>query len=220
MPDNKSPETTIRIECKSLREILSYLKLSVPWLSNQFEQVSGRSLSPHQIARVGEVMQTVGQELKSFKSELSELYVKTPDFQKFFEQILSQIADERSDEKRNIYRCFLADAIKSPCDPFETQIRLLQIMRELRMDQMRLLAALASPANAAAYHVATPLQTIEKRLPDLHRDRIEGLLTQMNESGLIRLDNWKTARTGGRGEKLSEILTPLGQRLLRFAQKA
>jgi hypothetical protein len=194
-------------------DIAEHIAKTVPWLAAPVKNALNRQWNDREFARMSEMFGNFLAKLVDFSSELSELYVKTPEFQRLLEQILIRVGDERQAEKRSIYCAFLSDAVTSPCDPFEMQLRFLQAVRELRLDQIRLIKAVAEPSDPSLHHSLSSLQILEKRMPDIHPDRIYGLLTQMNELGIIRLADLKTT---GPGRKLSESFTALGQKLLHF----
>jgi hypothetical protein len=208
MPGNESLDASVSAGWKSVDEIVSHVKRAIPWIGDQVEQAMNRDWSEREAVRVGEILRAVVSDLENCSSELTELYVKTPDFQKILVRTLLHVAGERNEERLKLYRAFLSDTISSPCDPFDKQLQFLQMLKELRLDQMRLLKAIVA-SDTVAHQSASPIQILQKRLPDIHPDRIEGLVAQMNELGIIQTGNWKTANT-------SESLTALGQRLLRY----
>jgi hypothetical protein len=54
--------------------------------------------------RILEVVQGVSDDLSDFKSQVAEEYVKTEDFEELLENTLRRVAQERSAEKRRLYR--------------------------------------------------------------------------------------------------------------------
>jgi len=69
--------------------------------------------------------------LKDFKSEASEQYVKTEDFEELLENALRKASEERYEEKRRIFANFLIGAIESPGESYDEQIRFLRVLEEL-----------------------------------------------------------------------------------------
>lgn len=61
----------------------------------------------------------------------SEGYVRTDDFRELLEKTLRQVADERGDEKRRIYRDFIAGAVLAPRESPEEKLGFLRIIEEL-----------------------------------------------------------------------------------------
>jgi len=214
MPQDKSVHAQAPAARKQANRPLTHLCREAPWLGTIIRAALDRPLSEREKSRVDEMLETLASGLKGFSSELSELYVKTADFQRLLERIISRIADERHEEKRCIYCAFLADAVKSPCEPFKKQLRFLAALRELRLDQMRLMRALAAPPNLNLHRSLSPAQILEKRLPDVPHDRIAGLLTQMNDLGIINLEELK--KINAANQRLDTCLTPIGRQFLRF----
>ena len=64
--------------------------------------------------RVTEVLQGLANELRDFKSEASEKYIKTEEFEELLENVLRKIAEERNEDKRRLLRSFLVEEIEHP----------------------------------------------------------------------------------------------------------
>jgi len=214
MPPDESLSAPVQTEWKSTAELLDGMKKAVPWLGEAVEKAISGTLNDRELARVVDVLRGVVSDIGGFSSELSELYVKTQDFERILGQILTQVADERLEVKRRLYRTFLSDAITSPCDPFEKQLRFLRILKELRLDQMKIVVALATRPDTGVHRAQTPVQMLQMRLPDIHRDRIEGLLAQLNDLKIIQMAELNAAVAGG--QPSIKCITPLGQQLLRL----
>ena len=214
MPLDKSRETAVPTELKSTEELFEEMNKAAPWLGEAVKKAMKGTLNERELGRVGEVLRAVASDIKSDSSELSELYIKTKDFERILEQILIQIADERHEEKRRLYQAFLSDAITSPCDPFQKQLSFLKILKELRLDQIKILTALATRPDTGVYRAQTPIQMLQLRLPDIHRDRLEGLLAQLQDLEIIRLADLHAAVAAG--QPSGKCFTSLGRQLLRL----
>lgn len=214
MPSDKPSRTPIQTGGKSAEELLDEIKKAIPWLGDAVQKAIRQPLDQRELARVVEVLQGVASDIAGISSELSELYVKTTDFERIMGQILSHVAEERREEKRNLYRVFLSDAIASPCEPLDKHLRMLRILNELRLDQVKLLTVLASRPNTFVHRAQTPVQMLQSRLPDIHRDRIDGLLAQLDELGIIRVADLNAAVAAG--QPTGNCITPLGRQLLRL----
>ncbi len=66
------------------------------------------------IDRIREVVEGLISDLNGFKSKPSEDYVKTDEFEELLEETFKRVATERNEEKRQVYRSFLTDAVQSP----------------------------------------------------------------------------------------------------------
>jgi len=218
MADNKASQAINSEQWTSIQGIEAGVRESLPWLGDRVAAVFQRQFDDTALSRIGEALMVLTGDLSGFSSELSELYVKTEDFGRLLEQTLIRIGNERIDEKRNLYRLFLADAIASPCDPFDQQIRFLQTVQELRRDQLRILRTLGSPSAPGSSGAKTAMQIIQAKIPDIQYDRLEGLLSQMNDIGLIRMEDFRVARVGG-GNRIADCLTPAGKHILKLLKR-
>jgi len=195
--------------------ITSSVLRSVPWLTEPVIE-SIREISDHRrLTRIQGIFEQLIANLADFKSELSELYVKTPGFKSILSQVVRMAADEPLEEKRAIYTVFLTDAIVSPLESTERQLRLVNILRELKTDHVRLLGALAEIPASQAPHAQSPLQMLQSRVPDIPRDRLEGLLRQMTDLDIIGITDWSAAVPGG-PEEVRKSMTAIGQRLIQL----
>lgn len=59
----------------------------------------------------------------------------------------------------------------------------------------------------------SPMQTLLNRLPDINILRMEGLITQLNEMGLINLQNYSQIKPGPASNDLRAFVTPFGRLL-------
>jgi hypothetical protein len=92
-------------------DVASFVSSAIPWVGGPISNVLSGAAFGRRLGRVREVLVDLTRDLHGFKSEASEAYVKTEEFEELLERTLRQAADERSEEKRRIYRQFL-DSIK------------------------------------------------------------------------------------------------------------
>jgi hypothetical protein len=179
--------------------------------------VSGISFG-RRLSRVREVLIALIHDLQGFKSEVSEIYVKTEEFEELLERTLRQAADERSEEKRRIYRQFLVGAIKSPGEPYNEQLRLLRALEEIQPDHIKVLRALMQKPDSdlASGYSGSPSHTLSRRLPDIPADHIEDLVSQLNDMRITNLTTMRTLMTAHGAQNLEHTITPFGQRFLKF----
>jgi hypothetical protein len=164
------------------------------------------------------VLINLTQDLQGFKSEISETYVKTEEFEELLERTLRQAADERSEEKRRTYRLFLVGTIKSPGEPYEEQLRFLRSLEEVQPDHIQVLRALMQKPDSdlASGFSGSPRQTLSSRLPDIPADHIEDLISQLNDMRITNLTTMRTMMTARGAQNLEHTITPFGQRFLNF----
>jgi len=95
-------------------DVASLVGSAVPWIGGPVSNVLGGMSLGRKLGRVREVLELLSSDLKEFKSETSESYVKTEVFEDLLEQTLKRVGEERNEEKRHLYKAFLTDAIESP----------------------------------------------------------------------------------------------------------
>lgn len=197
-------------------DVASFVSSAVPWIGGPVSNVLSGVSYGRKIARVKEVLFGLAEDLRNFKSEASEGYVKTEDFEELLERTLRQAADERNEEKRRIYRAFLMNAIKSPGEPYDEQVRFLRVFEELQADHIWILkACMETPAQVQGM-TGSQGATLSRRLPDIPRDRIENLVTQMNDLRITSLTGMRTMMTARGAEDLRKAVTPFGERFVRY----
>jgi len=197
-------------------DIAAVVTSAVPYLGGPVSAVLSGISAGRKYERVREVLNGVAQDLKDFKSKASEEYVKTEDFQELFEKTLHQAAEERSEEKRQIYRAFLTDAIASPGEPYDEQIRFLKTLDELQPDHLRIIKALSQPPEGGSGMSGSPSNTLSQRLPDIPHERIADLVQQLNDLRVIGLTSLNTMMTFHGAQDLRHSIQPYGRRLLAF----
>jgi hypothetical protein len=208
--DQSAPTASSMID-----HITSRVVQTAPWLTELVIGAVRKMTDARKIARIQEVLDNVLGNLKGFQSELAELYVKTPDFTRILEQTLHAVGDEPHGEKRKLYAAFLTDSIVSPLESAEKQSRMLDILKQLKTDHVRLLRTLMNlPATKTTY-TQSPLQMLGAQIPDIPQDRMRGLLTQLTELGISTITDWSSG-TYGDVEQIRKSLTTPGRRLVRI----
>ncbi len=197
-------------------DVASFVGSAVPWIGGPVGNVLGGISTGRKIARVREVLEGLVTDLTQFKSDASEQYVKTEDFEELLEHALRKAADERHEEKRQIYRSFLSQAIKSPGEPYDEQIRFLNTLEQLQPDHLKIIRAFAQQPKSDPGMMGSPLQTLRQRLPEMDETRIEDLVSQLNDMRVTGQTSLKTMMTGSGAENLQLSITQYGQRFLKF----
>jgi len=188
----------------------------VPWLGGPVSQVlSGMSIE-RKMDRVKEVLDGLAQDLSDFHSEASETYVHSDEFQEVLERTLRQVADERNEEKRRIYRLFLKRTIETPGEPYDEQRRFLHTLEEIQGDHLRIMRAMLQEPEANLGDMGSPHQTLCRRVPDMPQERIADLVGQLNDMRVTNLTGLNTMMTAHGAANLSHALTPYGRRFIAF----
>lgn len=217
---DENTDLALGTKTETALDIAAAVGSAIPWIGGPVGSVlSGMSLG-RKMSRVKEVLMSLAAELSGFKSTLSEEYVKTEEFEELLEQTLKRAAEERSDRKRRIYRDFLIDAISSPGEAYDEQIRFLRTLEELQPEHLRLIRVLSQAPAQNPGMMGSPNQTLRRRLPEFDDDRIDDLLTHLNDLRVTNLTSLKVMMTGHGAEDLRHSITAYGQRFLRYIIRA
>jgi hypothetical protein len=190
-----------------------------PWLSGPVAHVLGGMGLGRKLERINEVLRGVTEELRDFKSEASETYVKTEEFEELLESTLVQSARERSEEKRQMLRSYLVGAIRSASESYEDGKRFLQVFDQLQTTHISILRALAQAPTEDHGLVGSPIQTLRKRLPELPQGSIGEAIDQMNALRITNLSSLNTMMTARGATDLRHAITPLGHKLISFIKQ-
>lgn len=188
-------------------DVASFISSAVPWIGGPVSNILSGVSFGRKLTRVKEVLKGLARDLSDFRSEASESYVKTEEFEDLLERTLRQAADEQNEEKRHLYKAFLTDAIKSPGEPYDDQHRFLHVLEELQMDHMKLLRAFVmNSQHSPTGESGLQFPSLKAQLPEMAEDRVLDLLLHLNNLGITY--------TLAKGNMSS--LTPFGRRFVRF----
>ena len=198
--------------------IVATVVRAAPMLGGPVSNIINGYVTARKLSRVGEVLQGLAEDLADFRSEVSDQYVKSEDFEDLLEQTMRRVADERNQEKRAAYRAFLADAVQSPGESYDEQIRFLRTLEQLQPDHIRVMKALVLPPDPERSQgiIGSTIQTLRERLGDVSEDRIEDLIQQLNDLRITNITSLKTTMTALGAQQLSHFITPYGQRFMKF----
>jgi hypothetical protein len=216
MPEEKSAELAVSTRSEEALDVAAAVTSLAPWLGGPVSQVlSGMSIG-RKMGRVKEMLDGLASDLQSLRSEVSERYVRTDEFQELLERTLRAVADERSEEKRRIYRAFLAGTIRTPEEAYDEQVRFLRTLQEIQADHIRILKAIMQVPEQDLGIAGSQLQTLGKRLPDLPRERIQDLVGQLNSLRVTNLTSLTTMLTAHGAADLRHGLTAYGHRFIAY----
>ena len=216
--ENKLLPTATNME--STIDVLAFVSSAVPWMGGPVSNVLGGMSLGRKMGRVGEVLQGISSDIESLESEVSKNYVKTEDFEDILEQALKRVGEERSEDKRKLYRAFLSDAITSPGESYDDQLRLLRTFEELAPDHLHVLKALMQEPDQNPGSMGSPNQTLNERLPSINQNRIEDIVNQLNDMRVTNQTSLKVMMTGHGAQDLRHSITPYGQRIIEYINKA
>ncbi|MCH8013130.1 MAG: hypothetical protein IIA61_14505 [Candidatus Marinimicrobia bacterium] len=160
--------------------------IPIPWLAPAVSSVLTGISNRRKAERVHEVLKQLNYDLGTFKSEASETYVKSDEFEELLERTLSQAANERNKAKRSMYGRFLAGVIQSPGEPYDEQIRFLRDLETLQADNIRILRAMMQePDPKSNIYTSSTFTTLSERLSDIPEARLKELVTQISEKRIV-----------------------------------
>lgn len=200
-------------------DIASFISSAVPWIGGPVSNVLSGVSFGRKISRVQEILEGIAHDLGNFKSEVSERYVKTDEFEELLEKTLRKAAEERDEAKRRIYRSFIVEAVKSPGEPYGEQIRFLRTLEEIQPDHIKVLRALGQTPDSnpiMSMGAGSRIQTLSERLKDMDENRIEDLINQLNDMRVTKLNSLKMMVTWSGAQRLEHFITPYGKRFLAF----
>ena len=216
MQENNSKSLVKFDDKEKILDIASLVSSAVPWVGGPVSNVLGGISTARKIQRVHDLLEDFSEDLRGFKSEVSEEYVKTEDFEDLLEQTLRRTSEERNENKRKILKSFLVDAVKYPGEQYDDQLRFLKILENVYGDHIKVLQALMMPPDQDPGMMGSPSQTLSERLPDMTDDRINDLVTQLNDLRVSNLQSLNTMMTGGGAQNLTHSVTPLGKQFLKY----
>ncbi|MBA7522048.1 hypothetical protein ES705_14160 [subsurface metagenome] len=220
MGKNKNDLIPASTRTETALDMAAFVGSVIPWIGGPVSNVLSGISAGRKFTRIREVLEGLVEDLKEFKSKVSEEYVKTEDFEDLLEQTLKRAAEERIDEKRRIYRKFLIDAIEFPGEQYDEQLRFLRSFEKLQLDHLKIIHALSKEPDPNPNMTGSPKKTLRNRLPDMPENRIEELINQLNDMRLTNLTSLKVMMKGRGAENLRHFVTPYGQRFLKYITEA
>ncbi len=198
-------------------DIAAFTTSAIPYLGGPISSVLSGVGTARRMRRVSEVVHQLAEDLKGFKSEVTEKYVRTEEFEELLERTLRQASDERNEEKRRILAAFLADDIRAPGPSYDEKLRFLRTLEELQPDHLAVVKALAQEPDRDPGMMGSPSQTLKKRLPGIGSDaHLAELVAQLNTMRVTNLQSLNTMMTGHGAADLRQSVTAYGQRFLRY----
>jgi len=201
-------------------EVAAFATSAIPFVGGPISNVLSGVGTVRRINRVREVVDQLVKDLAGFKSDVTEKYVKTEEFEELLERALRQASDERSEEKRRIYAAFLVDDIKAPGPSYDEKIRFLRTLEELQPDHLAVLKALAAQPDANPGSMGSPTQTLSKHLPQMDEAHISDLVAQLNGMRVTNLQSLKVMMTGHGAADLRQSITEYGRHFLKYLHEA
>lgn len=188
-----------------------------PVVGGAISSVLGGMSQSRKFNRVVGMLKGLSDSLAEMRSEVDEDYVRTEDFEDLLEQTLRKVADERSDEVRELYRKFLLHAMAAPGDPYDDQVLVLKALEHIRVPHLVVLRAVAAPPSPDAHRkfMGSPIQTLRERT-GLSDAEVKAAVQILNDVRLTNLTTLSVMMTGLGSESLQGSVTTLGLKALEY----
>ncbi len=220
MTDDEKEPIPASTKTETALDVAAFVGSAVPWIGGPVSNVLGGMSLGRKLGRVREVLESLSNDLIEIKSDVSENYVKTEEFEDLLEQTLKRVGEERNEEKRHIYKAFLTDAIESPGESYNDQLRLLRTFEQIAPDHLLVLKAMAQKPDPNPGTMGSPIQTLRERLPELNDQRIEELVNQLNDMRATSIGSLKVMMTGQGASDLRHATTEHGNRIIKYIYEA
>ena len=218
MTDDEKKSAIVPSRVERSLDVAAFIGSAVPWIGGPVSNVlSGLSVG-RKFTRVEELIIGLADDLAELKSDVSKEYVATEEFEELLEQTLRRVGDERLDQKRQIYRAFLAGDIELPTKfrNYDKKIEILRAVEMLQSDDLEVVRALRATPEPDPGSMGSPIQTIRRRIRGMDDRRIDDAVDRLNNMRIISLGSLRTMMTGHGAADLRPSFTPLGLNLLQF----
>lgn len=217
MADDDNEVISKTTSAETALDIAAFIGSAVPWIGGPVSNVLGGMSQSRKLARIHQVLSQLAAGLGAFKSDASENYVNTEDFEDILEQALKRASEEKAELKRKIYGKFLLEAIRSPGESYDEQLRFLRVLEEVQVAHLSVIKALSkAPGDYKSSITGSPSQTLSRRLPEMTQAQIGDLVSQLNDMRLTNLTSLNVTMTPRGAEDLRHSVTSFGARFLTF----
>jgi hypothetical protein len=200
-------------------EVTSAITTLIPWLGGPLSAVLSGMVTERKINRVKRTLAELAEDLKDFKSEVSEQYVKTEEFEELLDAALIKIANERNEDKRSTIKSFLEGVIRKPQAGYDEQRRFLRLLDDIDPAELTVLKEIAQRPNTMVSGIGSPIGTLIKRT-NMPESQIEAAIDHLNTMHLTKLQSLRITMTASGAENLTHAITALGWRLLEYLGSA
>lgn len=220
MTENEKELVVASIKTETALDAASFISSAVPWIGGPVSNVLGGMSLGRKLGRVSEVLESIANDVQDLESDVSKNYVKTEEFEDILEQALKRVGEEHNEEKRQLYKAFLTDAIESPGELYDDQLRLLRTFEELTPNHLYLLKAMSQEPAPNPGMMGSPNQTLKGRLPQFSEQEIEEMVNQLNDMRVTSLTSLKVMMTGRGASDLRHVVTEYGKRIIAYINEA
>jgi hypothetical protein len=202
----KSEKSIVKIN-DSMGKTLDLLSIPlslIPTVGSLLSSVLSGVSTDLKFKRVQELLKGFSKDFNELKSKVSTRYMQTEEFEDLFEKTLTKTANEQNKEKRKLFRKFLKNSIKNPTVKHDEQIRFLNVLEELQIDELRVIKSIQKKPQKGTNGLQFP--SLHSILKDLERDELRDLI--------MHLDNMCVTEIVDNGGM--HVLTPFGKRFIKY----
>lgn len=221
MGEEQNDDALARIEQRDSAEIAlevtAAFASAAPWVGGAISNYVAGKANDRKFRRVAEELKALADDMRRIESTVAKEYVKTDEFEDLLDVTMQKIATERSEEKRRLYRAFLANTAASPGEPWPEKQRFLRTLEEVQPEHIQLLKAVMQQPkqDPVPFGFGSASQTLRSRAPEI-AGRIDELARDLDRMDLTSLGQLGGMMTAHGAEDLRGRATAYGQRFFRY----
>jgi hypothetical protein len=223
MSDERKDDQLSRIQdqdaTEAALEVSAAFASAVPWVGGAISNYLNGHATERKFRRVAEELKLLADDMKRVESDTAKQYVKTEEFEDLLDATMQSVANERIEQKRRLYRNFLANTAASPGEPWTEKRKFLRTIEELEPDHLVLLKALLQEPRKDLPPMAmgSVVATIRERAPQVVA-RLDELSRDLERMGLANVGQAGGTMTGQGAQNLSGRVTAYGQRFVSYVK--
>jgi hypothetical protein len=183
---------------------LSILASFTPYPVSALSNILSGFSDKRKLKRVEEFLKEHSKDLEELKSEVPIKYMQTEEFEDLLEKTIIKTANELNKEKRKLFRKFLKNSIINSTVKHDEQIRFLNVIEELQIDELRVIKSIQKKPQKGTNGLQFP--SLHSILKDLERDELRDLIIHLNNLCITEIEE-----KGG-----IHVFTPFGKRFIKY----
>jgi hypothetical protein len=214
--DEQEQHEVVALTTRSEATLDTFAALSnmVPLLGGAIGSILSGLSNDRKLQRVNQVLWAMSEDIQAL-SEESEKYVTTDEFKDLLDETLHKVYEERSEQKRRLYKEFLVDEIREPWRSSEDQHRFLRTLEAVQPAHIVVLRALLALGDAnpdgRAMGRGIGGQALQERLEGMDPNVQEELLDELIALALVRNQGLEAYDAN-----FSAVLTRYGTRFISY----
>jgi len=198
-------------------EVLSIIASAIPYLGGPISNILNGATNKRKYTRIVSFLNDFMQDYKDFQVEINEEYIKTEDFEELLENTLTKVADERNEEKRNLYKSYLKNVMKTVDDTYDDKFHILKVLEQLRFGHILIIKAIIQEPDPKLQGLSRSIgMTLKKRVPELDREQIKLHCSQLQDMKITKFPDLNLGMTADGAQNLQQGLTNWGQKIIKY----